>query len=45
MKEPKDFSKDPGSYHWALVTVIYLFMHLFFSVNKFLLTTVNNSFS
>ena len=55
MEEPKDFSKAPGSYHWALVifiylfiyliyTFVYLFIYLFFNVNKFLLTVANNNF-
>ena len=52
MEEPKDFSKDPGPYHWALVIFMYLFIYgfvylsiyLFFNVNKFLLTVVNNNF-
>ena len=56
MEEAKDFSKAPGSYHWALVIFIYLFiylfmhffiyffLYLFFNVNKFLLTIVNNNF-
>ena len=52
VNEPKGFSKAPGSYHWALVIFIYLFMHLFiylliylfFNLNKFLLTVVSNNF-
>ena len=53
MEEPKDFSKGPGSYHWALVIFIYLFIYAFvylfiylfiFNVNKFLLIVVNNNF-
>ena len=52
MEEPKDFSKAPGSYHWAIVIFIYLFIHAFvylfiyliFDVNKILLTVVNNNF-
>ena len=45
VKESKNFSKAPGCYHWVLVIFIYLFVDLFiFSVNKFLLTTVNKKF-
>ena len=52
MEEPKNFSKVPGSYHWAVVIFIdlfiypfvYLFIYLFLNVNKFLLTVVNNNF-
>ena len=43
----KSFSKAPGYNHWVLVIfiLICLFIHLFnFSVNKFLLTTVNKNF-
>ena len=28
VEEPRDISKAPGSYHWALVIVIYLFIYL-----------------
>ena len=28
-EEPKGFSKAPGSYHWALVISVYLFIHAF----------------
>ena len=56
MEEPKDFSKAPGSYHWALAIFVYLFIYAFvylfiylfiyllFNVNKFILITVNNNF-
>ena len=45
VEESKSFSKAPGYYHWIHVIFIYLFVHLFiFSVNKFLLTTVNKKF-
>ena len=52
MEEPKDFSKAPGSYHWAPVIFIYLFIYLvmhlfiylFFNVDKVILATVNNNF-
>ena len=45
VKESKNFSKAPGYYHWVLVIFIYLYVDLFiFSVNKFLLTTVNKKF-
>ena len=42
VEESRSFSKARGYYHWVFVIFDYLVVHLFiFSVNKFLLTTVN----
>ena len=42
VEEPKSFSKAPGYYYWVLV--FFFFVCLFiFSINKFLLTTVNKN--
>ena len=42
VEEPKNFSKAPGSYHWALV--IFIIFNLILFLNEFLLTTGNNNF-